>query len=218
MDGSGSLKADDGDFPLQQSEAFKPEESMNLSKLLYDDDEDAPSLTESYDQDGSMDWQQLKNDRISGSGQMMASVAVAGGVQAMRAVYNRLRGGDDDADDDMPGFDELITQSKQLSAGTQEGATNASRWAQMHNGMSSSALQESTRGGNGFFMQSAAYVHIQRAITFVQTWSDCLSSFRTDTKKRLPAWHSRPVNMLLAQLQQHRRVWHRLHWLLLPCL
>ena len=146
MEGSGSLNIDD-DFMSQapSNSGYVPEQSMNLSKLLYDDDE-PPSLTES---DGlSTD---LSQEKSSGAAPF-APAAAAGGVNAMMAVYNRLQGGNDDLDEDMPGIQEVM-QMKHFSAAPQ----NANRWTTMQQNMlNQSMAQESTRGGGTFFVQSQA--------------------------------------------------------------
>lgn len=152
LEGSGSLNMDD-DFMSQApvSDSYVPEQSMNLSKLLYDDD--PPSLTESdaYD-DVSMDLTQDKAETPS----VFAPMAATGGVHAMMAVYNRLRSGNDDVDEDMPGIQEVMSM-KHFSSAENQGVSNANRWAAMqHQGLSQSVAQESTRGGGTFFMQSNA--------------------------------------------------------------
>ena len=140
MEGSGSLHMEDG-FISQAAPTdtgYVPEQSMNLSKLLYDDDE-PPSLTESEGYD----------DVSSSSPSAFAPAAAAGGLNAMMAVYNRLQGGNDDFDDDMPGIQEVI-QMKHFSGAPE----NASRWTTMQQqAFNQSIAQESTRT---FFMQSQA--------------------------------------------------------------
>jgi hypothetical protein len=122
--------------------ASVPEKNMNLSSLLLVDDDDIPSLTESERYEDSIDIQQVsKDDKGPGMGSMLAPVAVVGGIQAMRAVYNRLRGSEDDYDDDMPGVQEM---------------QEASRWTQMNQTAGHGATQESVRGGGGFYVNSLA--------------------------------------------------------------
>ena len=119
------------------------EKNMNLSSLLNYDD--VPSLAESdlLDTDDSIDTPQTlkEGQQGTGMGSMLAPVAVVGGIQAMRAVYNRLRGSEDDYDDDMPGVQEM---------------QEASRWTQMNQTAGHGATQESVRGGGGFYVNSLA--------------------------------------------------------------
>ena len=150
---SGSLNLDDGDL-LQFDEAppdlinepnYMPEQSMNLSTLLMDDDEfDADMAEKTAPQGPSMT-------------EMAAPAAMVGGMAAMRAVYNRLRGNDDDLDEDTPGVQELMSQmpTPQPTTGP-KGIPDGSRWAQMQQSLNHSVAQESTRGTTGFFMQTNA--------------------------------------------------------------
>jgi hypothetical protein len=135
---------------------------MNLSTLLLGDDDDIPSLTESERYEDSIDIQQVsKDDKGPGMGSMLAPVAVVGGIQAMRAVYNRLRGSEDDYDDDMPGVQEIILQTQQTPFGQGQGAQEAGQWAQMNQGLAQGAAQETVRGGapSNLFANSVAYVY-----------------------------------------------------------
>lgn len=149
---SGSLNVDDGD--LQMDEApdlinepnYIPEQSMNLSKLLMEDDENL------YDADIA----QTIAPQGPGLAEMAAPVAVSGGIHAMRAVYNRLRGmQDDDMDEDTPGVQELMSQMPPGQTAPKS-IPEGSRWAQMQQSMNHSVAQESTRGTTGFFMQTNA--------------------------------------------------------------
>jgi hypothetical protein len=145
---SGSLNVDEfEEAPDLISEAnYVPEQSMNLSKLLFDDDDMDAFQAESTAKNGPEGPSMVE---------MAAPVAISGGIQAMRAVYNRLRGNDDDLDDDTPGVQELMSQLPPSNP-TAKAIPDGSRWAQMQQSMNQSLAQESTRGGAGFFMQSNA--------------------------------------------------------------
>lgn len=158
MTGSGnSLNFEDVDLlrvqapDLTNKPYYASEQSMNLSKLLLDDDE-------------MFDNNLAQQNPAEGPSMVEAAtpLAVAGGIQAMRSVYNRLRGfQDDEMDDDTPGVQELFSQMP-TGQSTSRTIPESSRWAQMQSSMNQSIAHESTRGGTGgFFMNSAAYVTLE---------------------------------------------------------
>jgi hypothetical protein len=147
---SGSFNIDDVDFVTPDLVDDVPEQSMNFSKLL-SNDEDYLNTTAP----------KAISESPAAMSSMAAPVAVAGGIQAMRAVYNRLQGGNDQdnpVDEDTPGMQEIMSQVASHHT-TIKSIPDASRWAQMHGMQQSfnqSVAQESTRNGAGFFMHSTA--------------------------------------------------------------
>ena len=149
---SGSLNVDDVDLQFDEAPDlinepnYIPEQSMNLSKLLMDEDETP------FDADMA----EKTAPQGPGMAEMAAPAAMAGGMAAMRAVYNRLRGNDDDMDEDTPGVQELMSQMPTPQPTGPKGIPDGSRWAQMQQSLNHSVAQESTRGTTGFFMQTNA--------------------------------------------------------------